>query len=276
MKKILLTGGCSFSAPYPEEWKKTWVQYVQEKYEFNNYIHTGIGASGNELITYRLLYYLNKLKELQKTQDIKIYLAVMWSQADRIDIMTNNFSLDMKTDNGNMINHESIETNVNLNNNSSIEKVKSFLKKNSGFIRPGGKPIDEDFYRKDNPNQREWLLNYYKDYYTDEYAINQTLKNISLIQNYCEKNDINYIMFSMENLFDNNRISINNYPNIKNFLSLVDWEKFVFYEEQNGLYEYTHLNNLKMWEDNFHPHSSTHKHFIDNFDKEIKKIWKIK
>jgi len=276
MKKILLTGGCSFSAPYPEEWKKTWVQYVQEKYEFDNYIHTGIGASGNELITYRLLYYLNKLKGLQKTQDIKIYLAVMWSQVDRIDIMTNNFSLDMKTDNGNMINHDSIETNINLNNNSSIEKVKSFLKKNSKFIRPGGKPIDEDFYRKDNPNQREWLLNYYKDYYTDEYAINQTLKNISLIQNYCEKNDINYIMFSMENLFDNNRISINNYPNIKNFLSLVDWEKFVFYKEQNGLYEYTHLNNLKMWEDNFHPHSSTHKHFIDNFDKEIKKIWKIK
>jgi len=277
MKKILLTGGCSFSAPYSEDWKKTWTDYINKKYNFDGFVHTGLGASGNELIAYRLLYYIQKLLELQKDEEIEIYSAVMWSQVDRIDLFTNNDSLNMDTDNGNIVDFESIDSNIVFKSEDTfVQKVNSFMGKNSGFIRPGGKPYDEDFYRTDNPKQRKWLVDYYNQHYTDEYAIIQTLKNISLIQSQCIKHNIKCLMFGMENLFENERINIDHYPKSKSFLNIVDWDKFIFYEGNNGLYEYTQLNGLDTWEDNFHPHSSTHKHFIDNFDKEIKKIWKIK
>ena len=41
------------------------------------------------------------------------------------------------------------------------------------FIRPGGKPYDEEFYR--NEKQRNWILDYYK-FYNEELSLMNTLK----------------------------------------------------------------------------------------------------
>ena len=95
-----------------------------------------------------------------------------------------------------------------------------------------------------------------------------TLKNILLIQNTCKSDNIKCIMFIMKDIFEN----IDKYPQLKYLYDLVDWDMFLFYEGKYGLYEYTAVNDLEFWEDNFHAVYSAHKSFIDHFDNDIKKL----
>ena len=97
--KLLITGGCSFSSPKIKR-KKTWVEYFQEKYDYKFYYHSGLGAAGNDLIAQRLLWSLDDFKQ-KNYKDIT--MVVMWSENIRNDIFTNDWSLDMNTDNGDII-----------------------------------------------------------------------------------------------------------------------------------------------------------------------------
>jgi hypothetical protein len=253
--KTLITGGCSFSAPGGINEKQTWVEYFQQKYNFDTFYHTGVGASGNEMITHRLLY---SIESAIKNNLKNISLVVMWSEHIRNDIFTNNKSLNMETDNGNIMYTNHIHNNV-IDGNWTT---------NSGFIRPGCYPVGLNDYRLDNVKQKEWLVDYYKNYYTEEYSLMNTLKNIILIQNICKQNNIKCVMFVMRNIFENVKL----YPQLKHLYNLVDWDKFIFFKEKYGLYEYTAINDLEFWKDNFHPSFSAHKHFIDNYDKDIKNL----
>ena len=56
--------------------------------------------------------------------------------------------------------------------------------------------------------------------------------------------------------------------------------KFVFFENKEvvygGLTEYAAINELEFWEDNGHVCYDGHKIFIDEYSKQIEKLWKIK
>jgi len=253
--KLLITGGCSFSSPRGIKEKKTWVEYFQEKYDYKFYYHSALGAAGNDLIAQRLLWSLDDAKQ-KNYKDIT--MVVMWSEIERNDIFTNDWSLNMNTDNGDIIFTDNIWSNL-------LDDEKSTHKITSGFIRPGGKPYTEEFYR--NEKQRNWILDYYK-FYNEELSLMNTLKNILLIQNICKSDDIKCIMFIMKNIFKN----IDKYPQLKYLYDLVDWDLFLLYEGKYGLYEYTTINDLEYWSDGFHSEFSAHKSFIDHFDKDIKKL----
>jgi len=255
MDKVLITGGCSFSDS-GEGHRRTWPTYIQKKYKFNKFVHTGQGASGNELITHRLLHSIDKVKQLNYK---KIYLAVMWSEIERNDIFTDDLTLSMDTDNGDV-------SFLNIYNTNTIPID---LRVKSGFIRPGGKPHNETWYR--NEKQRKFIFDYYK-FYNEEYSIMNTLKNIILVQNVCKQNNIKCVMFIMKNIFEN----IKKYPQINYLYNTVDWTNFVLYNKKYGLYEYTLANDLEFWEDDYHPAYNSHKHFIDNFENEINTLWKTK
>jgi hypothetical protein len=250
--KVLITSGCSFSAPWGDETTNTWVKYFQKKYKFELYSHSGMGAAGNEMITQRLMYSINNALQKGYTD---ITLAVMWSEHHRNDVFTKDWSLDIDTDNGNIMFNNQIYTNIDKGANHNIT---------SGFIRPGAFPQNEDYYR--NEKQRNWLLNYYK-FYNEEYSLLCTLKNVILIQSICKLNNIKCIMFVMRNIFE----ELPRYPQLNYLQKMVDWDKFIFFEEEYGLFEYTLVNDLKFWDNGFHPKYKAHKHFIDFFDDEIKK-----
>jgi len=160
--KLLITGGCSFSSPRGIKENRTWVEYFQEKYDYKFYYHSGLGAAGNDLITQRLLWSLDNAKQ-KNYKDIT--MVVMWSENIRKDIFTNDWSLDMDTDNGNIIFTDNIWSNL-------LDDEKSTHKITSGFIRTGGKPYDEEFYR--NEKQRNWILEHHK-FYNEEASLMNTI-----------------------------------------------------------------------------------------------------
>ena len=270
MKK-LITGGCSFSSGKsdlkgfegnPND-KRTWVTYSQHKYKFKRWTHVGLGAQGNEIITQRLLYAIN---ESIKQGHTDLCLGVMWSEIKRVDLFSNDVAKNMEGSNGNMVWINNIRTNT----------LKSKYREwnctiNNGWIRSGGDILDEVWWR--SKEQRNWFINYRDNFYNDEYMFINTLKNIILIQNICEKHNIKYLMFTMDEIFKNHNIE--KYPNASYLWDMIDWNKFLFYEKKYGLYEYTKVNDLEFWVDGIHPQYTAHSSFIDYFDKDIKRLWKL-
>ena len=191
MNKVLITGGCSFSDSAFDPKKpnrKSWVYYLVDKYNFIKGYHTAVGASGNELITQRVISQINHL--IKSGYDTKnIHLAIMWSGIERTDLFISDeiddFSkIEMNGDNGQTVCFEQ------WNQRHDVSK---------GFIRSGGEAIDDKDWR--SKSQRNYFLNYYKNYFTQENSFLQTCKNILLIQNLCDKHNIKYCMFVYNNIF---------------------------------------------------------------------------
>ena len=192
MNKVLITGGCSFSDSAFDPKKpnrKSWVYYLVDKYNFIKGYHTAVGASGNELITQRVISQINHL--IKSGYDTKnIHLAIMWSGIERTDLFISDeiddFSkIEMNGDNGQTVCFEQ------WNQRHDVSK---------GFIRSGGEAIDDKDWR--SKSQRDYFLNYYKNYFTQENSFLQTCKNILLIQNLCDKHNIKYCMFVYNNIFN--------------------------------------------------------------------------
>jgi len=83
-KRILVTGGCSFSTSGDNQ-HQTWVDYIGQKYDFRRYLHTGSPASGNELIAERVIYALQTLLDKGHSPN-DLYLGVVWSGIERKEL----------------------------------------------------------------------------------------------------------------------------------------------------------------------------------------------
>ena len=86
----LVTGGCSFSKradlPIMKEQEKTWSNAIEESFDFPFYYHTGEPASGNSLISRRVIYTLSNILKIPNIKSDEIILSVMWSDPIRTDL----------------------------------------------------------------------------------------------------------------------------------------------------------------------------------------------
>lgn len=291
MNKVLITGGCSFSDSAFDPKKpnrKSWVYYLVDKYNFIKGYHTAVGASGNELITQRVISQINHL--IKSGYDTKnIHLAIMWSGIERTDLFISDeiddFSkIEMNGDNGQTVCFEQ------WNQRHDVSK---------GFIRSGGEAIDDKDWR--SKSQRDYFLNYYENYFTQENSFLQTCKNILLIQNLCDKHNIKYCMFVYNNIFHWTKNDhtyrdfltktkgvekmVDVFNTSRHIYNLIDFDKFIFYEsdttEMGGLAEFAHENDVEYWDDydndgdDFHVSYTGHQKFINHFENDIERLLKL-
>ena len=168
-----------------------------------------------------------------------------------------------------------------------------------GFIRSGGEAIDDKDWR--SKSQRDYFLNYYENYFTQENSFLQTCKNILLIQNLCDKHNIKYCMFVYNNIFNWTKNDhtyrdfltktkgvekmVDVFNTSRHIYNLIDFDKFIFYEsdttEMGGLAEFAHENDVEYWDDydndgdDFHVSYTGHQKFINHFENDIEteKSW---
>ena len=72
--KLLITGGCSFSqVPNTDV---TWAKHLEQHLDPDHHRDTGKGATGNEIISHRVIYKVNKaLEQGFNTEDIMVRRA---------------------------------------------------------------------------------------------------------------------------------------------------------------------------------------------------------
>ena len=306
--KILITGGCSFSDSCNSSeskylYRRSWVNYIKEKYDFKRYVHMGNPASGNELIAERVIYALQTLLDKGHSSN-DLYLGVMWSGIERKELFVSAQETDKYSELDDSVKREGENTLIMSNRSnvfSNTKGVRPGIENNpNGYLKSGGLPYQEVWWR--NKSQRDYFNLWYDNFYSVEKQFIDTLKSILLVQTFCERHNIKYFMSVWQNIFSA-RNSQGDLPpksygddcvesrlkpkfvDIFNKSSRFLWNsiyfnKFIFYENDKVIYggitEYANVNKLEFWEDNAHVCYSGHKKFIDEYSEQIEEQWKIK
>ena len=314
-RKILITGGCSFSDSWnlPESkylYRRTWVNYIKEKYNFKKYVHMGNPASGNELIAERIVYALQTLLDKGYSSD-DLYVGVMWSGIERKELFVSAQETDKYSELDDSVRREGENTLMMSHYSNVFSNTKGMrpgiVNVPNGYLKSGGLPYKDDWWK--TKAQRDYFNLWYDNFYSVEKQFIDTLKSILLVQTFCERHNIKYFMSVWQNIFnarnplDKHNMFYGDLPpksygdecvesrlqpkfvdifnKSSRFLwSAIDFNKFIFYENDKviygGLTEYANVNKLEFWEDNAHVCYSGHKKFIDEYSKQIEEQWKIK
>lgn len=306
--KILITGGCSFSDSCNSSeskylYRRSWVNYIKEKYDFKRYVHMGNPASGNELIAERVIYALQTLLDKGHSSN-DLYLGVMWSGIERKELFVSAQETDKYSELDDSVRREGENTLIMSNRSnvfSNTKGVRPGIENNpNGYLKSGGLPYQEVWWR--NKSQRDYFNLWYDNFYSVEKQFIDTLKSILLVQTFCERHNIKYFMSVWQNIFNarnpqgdlppksygddcvESRLKpkfVDIFNKSSRFLwNSIDFNKFIFYENDKviygGLTEYANVNKLEFWEDNAHVCYSGHKKFIDEYSEQIEEQWKIK
>jgi hypothetical protein len=84
-RKILLTGGCSFSECISTH-IDTWPRHLEKNLPTYEHISTGMGSQGNGLISRRVIYQVTETLKHTAARDILV--GIMWSSPNRHDYYT--------------------------------------------------------------------------------------------------------------------------------------------------------------------------------------------
>jgi len=305
--KILITSGCSFSdgCSFSSEnlYRQTWINHIQEKYDFKRYVHMGNPASGNELIAERVIYALQTLLDKGHSSN-DLYLGVMWSGIERKELFISSEETAKYSELDDSVRREGENTLLMCSYSnvfSNTKDVKPYVVDvPNGYLKSGGLPYQEVWWR--NKSQRDYFNLWYDNFYSVEKQFIDTLKSILLVQTFCERHNIKYFMSVWQNIFNarnpqgdlppksygddcvESRLQpkfVDIYNKNSQFLwNTIDFDKFIFYEDDKviygGLTEYANVNKLEFWEDNAHVCYSGHKKFIDEYSEQIEEQWKIK
>ena len=301
-KRILITSGCSFST-FGQNYRQSWINHIQEKYDFKRYVHMGNPASGNELIAERVIYALQTLLDKGHSSN-DLYLGVMWSGIERKELFISSEETAKYSELDDSVRREGENTLLMCSYSnvfSNTKDVKPYVVDvPNGYLKSGGLPYQEVWWR--NKSQRDYFNLWYDNFYSVEKQFIDTLKSILLVQTFCERHNIKYFMSVWQNIFNarnpqgdlppksygddcvESRLKpkfVDIFNKSSRFLwNSIDFNKFIFYENDKviygGLTEYANVNKLEFWEDNGHVCYSGHKKFIDEYSEQIEEQWKIK
>ncbi|MDB4330948.1 hypothetical protein N9993_00225 [bacterium] len=84
--KVLITGGCSFSAD-----SHCWPVHLQNNLSCDTHYQTGVGSSGNDLISRKVIWQVNEcLKKGVSPEDMLV--GIMWSGKERRAFLIDSFN----------------------------------------------------------------------------------------------------------------------------------------------------------------------------------------
>lgn len=258
-KQYLITSGCSFTEVSPTY--KTWPYWLTKKRPEWTHYNEATGGSGNDLISRRTIYRIQKLLQDGITPE-NITVLMMWS-----GIRRNELYIDRKL-------AHALLTPLNY-------------KKELLFTT----------FMDDAVQEKEWLYNSAWDFKADdvsaadfvlqiEFGIIRSLEHILRVQWFLEKHNIKCCMMTYMDIFSagmfdpikkqpipliKTRLTKDRVPEAKFLWDMIDFDKFLFlktkFSKYSGLLEYC-LENEGGWQypemvKDCHPHESMHQLFVD-------------
>ena len=255
--KHLITSGCSFS----DNIDNRWPHWLAQEYNLRLYNY-GHGSAGNDYISQSIIFKIHDLIN-QGVNPSEIAVFVMWSGIDRQGI----FISSQETVNYDSLLNEGQANPINFLFMTEKEEGR-FIPLNpvvDGYPSSGwllGSPHCSWL----NENITDFKKLHFENFYTHEYCYIKSFLSMLQVQWLCENKGIYLKNMTYMNLFENN-----NYENTKHLQDLIDFSKWIFWNDRDGLFEYTRDNNLPFYEDDFHPLPESHLHFIKNWI--CPKIW---
>jgi hypothetical protein len=255
MIKHLVTSGCSFSDNYG----KRWPHYLSKKLGCSLY-NWGQGSCGNSWISKTAIHQIQKLLD-NNINPTDILVSVMWSGIDRKEL----FISAKETYNYEDLINKGVDVSVNPvsfidnlpNDSNNHASLSGYLigSMNCSFVNTKISKFKQDLISK---------------YFNDEALAIESYENFLRLQWYCSSKGIKLINQTYMDIIhypnrEKNTLTRDYYKNIKPLYDMIDFSKWVFWDDTGGLYEYTRDNNLGFYTDNTHPLSESHNYYVDNF-----------
>ena len=254
MVKHIVTSGCSFS-----DWSGTWATLLNKKVNANVYV-CGISSAGNSWIAKSAIHQTNLLlKSGINTNDISV--IVMWSGIDRKDLF---ISANETVEYGKLV------SILGPNPVSLIDTIPGSMPKSNytdGYLLG---TYHSYFENKNITRIKQELAMYY---FSDEAMAIESYENFLRLQWFCESKKITLINMTFKDIMYYHKIPYpktkmltkDYYRNIAPLYEMLDLNKWLFWKDTGGLFEYVRDNSLELDKDELHPAINSHEHFLDNF-----------
>ena len=241
----LLISGCSFTnwPEYSGGPNTCWPRYLQELNPTWTITNIGEPGAGNQYISDSVIRHI--VEHPGKKYD---HVLVMWTGVSRLDYLTN---------------LEDPNWEELYNSYGFCRRVDSCPEK-LGYIFSGGQlgtwfnnrvseKIFRDLYKVSSPLSLATI----------------NLMEMIKLQNFLENNNLSYHFMSYvdywgtgEHLSPNGDFGLGQFAELKNMLGSIHWDRWIFNNQRNGLYELS-LHNRDFQADGFHPGSSTHQQWAE-------------
>jgi hypothetical protein len=228
MTSTLVVGGCSFTQDYQIS---TWPYYLARAFNWN-LVNTAARGAGMDFVSKRLMV------ELSNHEPAKTQVVIMLPSADRFDLyidQTNPMFDDM-------LSVSSWQGNqypelVNLDGTKSVTK---------GYSLTGARPRAIKQY-------------YYKYLYSDTQSTVNFWFRVIAIQNYLKVKNFSYYITMVHNVDDLKEGQEFNtaVDGATDLLKLIDWDRFVFYNQHQGFLDFFHDKNFGTI-DGYHANTAAH------------------
>ena len=190
-KTLLLTSGCSFT-----DCEHCWPYFISKKYDID-ICNIATPSQGNGLISKKLIFALEQLRNIYEDKSSEIIVGVMWSGIDRSE---------------------------------------RFIESGDNYVGPpflGYNPTEVVITNPPSKNWRmmshEWIksedcVNHYEVFNNKISSMVYTIEHILRIQLYLEKNNIKYFMTTYMDIFQKELIE---HSEISYLYNLIDFSKFL-------------------------------------------------
>lgn len=252
MIKHLVTSGCSFT----DNHNKRWPHFLSEISGWSLY-NRGHGSAGNSWISKSIIYQTQTLLNLG-IHPSEILVMAMWSGIDRKDL----FITSREDVMFNKLLNSSYPNPINFlddipNNTSSKNKIDGYL-------------LGAASCKFDNTNinvfKRELILNYF----SQEALAIESYENFLRLQWFCDSKGIRLINQTFKDImhypdYKDKILTSNYFRNIKHLYEMIDFDKWLFWKDYNGLYEYTRDISMMFDSDGYHPSVEGHQYYVKNY-----------
>ncbi len=258
--KHLITSGCSFTGTRDNLWP-WWLSRETDSILHNR----GYPAAGNGWISRSAIYQTQSLLD-SKVPPEGIVVIVMWSGIDRKELFISNTETK---DFSNFSRYNTMRFPINfINSEPNNPNIKD---SSSGYI--------ENFFQFNTsllPSGTSLHPLKFLSYFADESLAIQSYEHFLRLQWYCNSKNVTLInltyadiMHYPDSKFQENHHSTSltkdRFKNVVHLHNMIDFNKWIFYKDTEGLYEYVRDNKLTFRTDGVHPSIESNKHFVENF-----------
>tara|TARA_R100000030_G_scaffold85868_2_gene69223 strand:+ start:147 stop:1043 length:897 start_codon:yes stop_codon:yes gene_type:complete len=289
--KYVIGSGCSFG-------RESWTKEIGKGYECEHITLSNAGG-GNTLIIFRTI---RKIQELIKkgVNPKSILLVNMLTDWNRKDILIDkyytieyDYIVDESYNHGGPDRLVFINDDGDIDERNSREELKEKPYPNRAFLKTGG-----IHWNTGDDNYLEFIREWYKKYYSIDGMFTNTLKEVVLLQNFCNTIGVDCFFTVWQNIFHyrekneltqctldkvyfksrNKKLMKDVYSSSKTFWDMIDFDKFIFYEneeiEMGGNAEFSIYNDIPLgWGDGVdttHPNDESNKLFGKYLKDKIK------
>lgn len=249
--KHLITSGCSLS----DNVDMRWPHFLAAQLGVRLY-NFGYGSSGNDHIVNSSIFQANKL--LAEGIDPKdIGIIVMWSGMEREGHFisrgeTTNFT---ELFNPGFVNPANFTTFEEVGPGRFVPKWADYSQLQSGWLL--GSPHCS--WQNDEITKLKQL--HLENFYTFEHCVFKSLNYFLQLQWFCESKGIYLRNLCYKEILGNPF----QFKTCTHLYNMLDMSKWIFWQFNLGLWEYTRDHQLPFYDDQFHPLPESHAHFVRNY-----------